>query len=441
MPYSENQYGFRKEADIKYAISPDYAGFQDTLKLDIYKPTGDHNCRRPCLMLVHGGAWIGGSKEDALMVTFAQEFAKKGWVVGVINYRIGMHKTDDYTQYAMCTGSISEPCSYIADSAEVIRANFRGQQDAKDAIRFMKDRYQQDSTDRYNFFIAGESAGGFIALSTVFFDKDIEKPLSAGAIAEAPTPDPQLVSCLPANYSLTRGNLDDIQGHPDQYNHDATVEGVGSIYGGMFNLSVIDNISDWPVMYIYHQGSDVLVNYDYGKLLGRLDAECYAPTNLCQLHGNYPSAYGGKGIKQFLEGFTSLGPTFTADIVENYDYTNNCLDNGHSVDDVMLRAGNMATLFAQRVADNGNFPGTTCDASLKENELPFKVAPNPSEGMIVVESTVNDGILVYNSLGKLVYRGKINAGENKLDLTRMGKGVFMIQLESNASGIIRLVIN
>ncbi len=441
LPYSENQYSYRVETDHQYSIAPNFANMQDTLMLDIYKPVGDNNCRRPCLVLVHGGAWIAGSKEDALMVTYATEFAKKGWVVGVIDYRLGMHKAANYTQYALCTGSLSVPCGYVADTAEVIRANYRGQQDAKNAIRFLKDRYQDDSTDLYNFFIAGESAGGFIAMSATFFDKDAEKPLSAGAIADAPTPDADLEGCLPPNYSLIRGNLDDIQGNPDDYNHDATVQGVGSIYGGIFNFSVIDNTSDWPVMYMYHQGSDVVVNYNYGRLLGRIDAECYAPNNLCQPYLNYPNAYGGKGIKLFLDGFTTLGPTFTADIVENYEYMNDCLDNGHSVDNPVLRAGNMADLFAQRVADNGNFPGTSCNIGLQENELPFKVAPNPSEGMIVIESSVSDGIVIYNSLGKVVYRGKISAGENKLDLTRMGKGVFMIQLESNPGGIIRLVIN
>lgn len=442
LPYSENQYTVRSEHDLTYAISPNFAGFQDTLKLDIYKPVGDQNCRRPCIVLVHGGAWISGSKEDALMVTFANEFAKKGWVVAVINYRIGMHKTSNYDQYALCTSGLSEPCAYVADTTEVIRANYRGQQDAKDAIRFMKDRYTMDSTDIYNYFIAGESAGGFIALSTVFYDKDIEKPLACDAINPPDAPDPQLESCLPPNYSLLRENLGDIQGHPSEYEHDASVKGVGSFYGGLFNFSVIDNLDNWPVIYLYHQGSDVVVNYNYGRLLGRLDAECYAPNNLCQSYMNYPTAYGGKGIKLFFDGLQTAGPTYQADIIENYEYMNDCLDNGHSVDTPLMRVENMATLFAQRVADNGNTPGVSCQLSAAElYEVPFKVAPNPSDGQIVIDAPSSDRILIYNALGKLVYTGNINAGENKLDLTRMGKGVFMIQSENNRNAIVRIVIS
>lgn len=442
LPYSQNQFNVRVEHDHNYAISPNYAGYQDTLMLDIYKPVGDQNCRRPCLVLVHGGAWISGSKSDALMVTFATEFAKKGWVVAAINYRIGMHKAPQYTDQSQCNSPLSIPCAYIADSAEVIRANYRGQQDAKDAIMFMKDRYQQDSTDIYNYFIAGESAGGFIALSAAFFDLDIEKPQVCETIDAAPEPDADLLACLPDTFSLLRQNLGDIQGHPTLYNHDAKVKGVGSLYGGLFSLSVIDNFATWPAMYLYHQGSDILVNYNYGKLLGRIDNECFASGMPCQQYSNYPAAYGGKGLQLYLAGLGTAGPNYSAEIIENYEYMNDCTDNGHSVDMPLERAGNMATLFAQTIAANGNTPGVSCELSVGEKDQePFRISPNPSDGQIVIESPAGDKIRIFNALGKLVYAGKLNAGANKLDLAGMGKGVFMVQSETNPQAITRIVIN
>ncbi|NKI31820.1 alpha/beta hydrolase [Croceivirga thetidis] len=56
------------------------------LYLDAYTPV-DAGPNRPILMLIHGGGFIGGSKQG-VMASLAQYFAERGWVVFSIAYRL-----------------------------------------------------------------------------------------------------------------------------------------------------------------------------------------------------------------------------------------------------------------------------------------------------------------------------------------------------------------
>jgi Secretion system C-terminal sorting domain/Carboxylesterase family len=404
LPYTENLYQTSVQQDIVYGQSTNYAGQTEVLELDLYKPIGDTNCSRPCLILVHGGAWIAGSKNDVNIVNIAQHYAEKGWVVAAINYRLGTHKTGSHDMYLFCNDVISAPCGYIADSAEIYRANYRGQQDAKGVIRFMKNRNELDSIDVNNVFIAG---------------------------ANAPNPDADLVSCLPVGYSLMRPDLGDVQGELNLGVHDASVQGVGNIYGAMLNFDMLADETDWPVVYQFHQGSDVVVNYDYGRVLGRMDWECYAQTNLCQSYAQYPRAYGSKGIETYFLGLVDA-PERVTEIVENYEYLNDCFDNGHSIDNWVTRANNMADLFAIRIEENGNTPNTgPCFMGLSSSELNVQVFPNPSNGTINLQHNENQlvTVYVYSSAGDIVHE---QAFSSQLTL-QLTPGVYYLKIYLDSS--------
>lgn len=436
--YSENLYGYSVQTDIEYGQATNYAGQMDTLLMDIYKPVGDNNCSRPCLVLVHGGSWIAGSKEDVYIVNIAKNFAEKGWVVAAINYRLGTHKTSSYNMYAFCNDDISAPCGYIADSAEVFRANYRAQQDAKGAIRFMKNRQLIDSIDVQNVFIAGESAGAFISYAATFMNKPFEKYTFCNTIADAPTPDADLVSCLPDGYSLARPDLGDIEGELNLGMHDAHVQGVGGFYGAMFNFDFLTDETDWPVVYMFHQGSDVVVHYDYYRVLGRIDWECYTPTNLCQNYARYPKAFGSKGIETYFAGLAEA-PVRVTDIIENYEYTGDCFDNGHSIDNWLTRSNNMAVLFATRVEENGNIPNPgPCNLSIEEIKMDLTLFPNPTTGQINFKTNGTETCFVeiYTSEGKLVQ--SMNFSQN--GDVHLNSGIYIVKITSGDQSEIQKVI-
>lgn len=440
LPYTVKKYAVDTQLNIIYGKAVDYTGDTQTLTLDVYKPSGDTNCLRPLIILVHGGSWIGGSKNDAGIVFMAREYAARGWVAAAINYRLGTHKTSNFTMYALCNNSLSSPCAYICDSAEVYRAIFRGMQDARGAIRYMKGRHAGDSTDPDQTYIAGESAGAFIALAAGFTDKNSEKHASCYAIADAPVPDTDLSTygCIPGPPDRSRADLGSIEGDLHTGGgFDARVKGAGSIYGGLLNPDILNQDADTPALYVYHQGADVVVNYGRGTLLGRINYECYGPTNVCQPYYFYPVSYGGESIRSFVQGNSGLLNRFYADILYNYSYQGNCFSNGHSVDNYALRLQNMIDLFAKRIHDEGNDPATNCfKSSLHEQQLANYavrpvVFPNPAINQITVLHAGNAkaSFILTDHTGKTVLTGCTIPFEFSLDLNTLNPGCYFLIIE------------
>lgn len=437
--YTVNNFDFYVDSNFSYGSAINFAGQSEELHLDIYKPVNT-NCLRPCLILVHGGSWMAGSKENQYIVNMARDFAEKGWVVAAINYRLGMHKKNYHETYALCTPALADPCSYMADSSEIIRAIYRAQQDVKGAIRAMKMRNLLDSTDINNFFVAGESAGGFNSLAATFLNDPSEKFPQAFAIADAPTPDPDLVVCLPQGYSLSRPDLGDIDGTLNLGTYNATVQGVGNFYGALLNFDLFANETNWPEMYFFHQGSDVIVHYNYGRILGRLDWECFQQSNICQAYAVPPRAYGSKGIINYLNSLPSP-PSYTASIIENFDYLNNCLSNGHSIDNWLVRSQEMADLFAQRIQVNGN-TGNASNCAAGMNQLAvsmIQVVPNPSNGSFKLEGEpgTHYNAMIYTVSGQILSKFEFTHSKQ---LT-LETGVYFILLNTEfGTGVKRVII-
>lgn len=444
-PYTSASFQYDSLMDVPYGVAVDYAGNQDTLLMDIYKPNNDFNCLRPVMVLIHGGDWIGGSKEDPNIIYMARALAQRGWVVAAINYRLGTHKTSNYTMYAFCNNTISQPCAYICDSAEVFRANFRGMQDAKGAIRFMKNRNALDSTDVGNVYIAGESAGGFIAFETAFSDRAVEKNTFCGAITDAPAPDADLFSygCIPAHNDLSRPDLGSIDGDLNIGTYDASIKGIANFYGAVLDLNRFQQVADTPIVYLFHQGSDVIVDYDSNAILGRISWECYAQSNLCQSYYQYPIAYGSSYLKNYFDQSNGAF-NYQADLVANYSYMNNCLSNGHSIDNVQLRMQHMVDFFATKIADSGNDPAVNClGTSIPMNENnSFTLSPNPFCGTVSVKiaKLKNDvDYTIHDAYGRIVKSGNINTSYTLLELTELPAGVYYFTLIQPESMTMKLV--
>ncbi|MBL7808081.1 MAG: alpha/beta hydrolase, partial [Saprospiraceae bacterium] len=227
-PYTTKQYSVRVEKDLVYGAMPNYAGISTTLLLDLYKPVGDNNPSRPLLVLVHGGSWLGGCKEG--FANMAAEMAQRGYVVAAVNYRLGWHKSG---------GPIANPFTdaqagatlYAADSSELIRALYRGQQDVKGAIRWLKARADFDSTCTERVLVGGESAGGFVSMAVGFLDRAEEKPISCSALTPVPTPAANLtnsysLNCVtqiiqPSGPALNRPDLGPVDGTLNLNGYDA----------------------------------------------------------------------------------------------------------------------------------------------------------------------------------------------------------------------------
>ena len=366
-------------------------------------------------------------------------------MVAAINYRLGTHKIANYDMYWACNNSISQPCAYIADSSEIVRALFRGMQDTKGAIRFMKNRAQLDSTDINNVFLAGESAGGFNVLAAAFMRDESQKPLDCFAINNANTPDVHLRYCLPAGYSLARPDLGSVDGSLHIGNSNSTIKGVANFYGGIFDINLLVNSNQKPAMYLFHQGSDVVVDYIYNRVFGRINWECFAPTNVCQQYSHTPFAYGSEGIRRQLDSMGTQAPLHQADIVSNYNYLNDCFANGHSIDNVILRTMHMAELFSVVIDSSGNSPALNCSLiSVNEiSEKDFIIYPNPGMDRINIEFSKNiniEKLFIRDLLGR-----KLDSFTHSENFTvihfeeNIKSGIYFLDIETKAGRVMKKI--
>lgn len=139
-------------SDITYGsnLMPDGSPF--TLKLDLYQPAGDTAKSRPLVMFMFGGGFAVGSKTDGDMVLLSQTFAKKGYVAASIQYRI-------------------DPALYSVKPPDLVaRAAFRGMQDAKAAVRFLRAHKAEYKIDDSRIMVGGCSAGAALALDLAYQD-------------------------------------------------------------------------------------------------------------------------------------------------------------------------------------------------------------------------------------------------------------------------------
>ncbi|MFN4123958.1 MAG: T9SS type A sorting domain-containing protein [Flavobacteriales bacterium] len=435
LPYSETQFSYDSLLNVPYGMAQNHNGQNVPLLLDIYKPINDANCRRPAVILVHGGAWIAGSKQDPGILYLAREFARRGWVAAAINYRLGMHNTSNYNMYALCNNQISAPCAYISDSSEVFRAIFRAMQDTKGAIRFMKARNELDSTDVNNFFVVGESAGGFAALATAFMISEEQKPIQCSEISDAVVPSPNLApfGCIPTNLNRSRPDLGSVNGSlHSNAGFDASVQGVGNFFGGLMSLDLLNIPNPKPVLYGYHQGSDVVVHWRYGRLLGRISWECYAPLNICQPYFNMPYAHGNDAIRSYVEQMENA-PQYHFDIVNNYNNMNDCGANGHSINNRPQRLQNMIDLFCSRVAANGNIPPVSCSPTSVNQGLEsptLTIYPNPANEWMKVKLLNSDQksvrVRIISIQGKELQAFEMNSHEALVDISGLPDGLHLI---------------
>lgn len=99
------------------------------LKLDLYLPAGT-NSARPLIVWIHGGAWLGGSKDSP---SPALRFLERGYAVAQVGYRLSPE------------------------------ARFPAQiHDCKGAVRWLRAHAKEHNLDPQRFVAWGSSAGGHL---------------------------------------------------------------------------------------------------------------------------------------------------------------------------------------------------------------------------------------------------------------------------------------
>jgi predicted esterase len=141
-------------SNLQYGSAPDAQGNPVPLMLDMYRPTGDTQTSRPALVWVHGGSFTGGDKTNLVPVDVANTFAKLGYVVVSINYRL------------LGSNCIANPSGCTAAAIEAKR-------DAQAAVRWLRANAATYGIDPTRVGIGGESAGAITATLVGLLSEDV----------------------------------------------------------------------------------------------------------------------------------------------------------------------------------------------------------------------------------------------------------------------------
>lgn len=198
------------------------------LSMDIFEPVGDTLVQRPAVVICFGGGFLNGSKDHWSIRLIAQEMARRGFLTVTIDYRLGMN---------------------IFDQDLGARAVYRGIQDGRAAIKYLRSLAATYRIDPNEIYIGGHSSGAFVALHNLYLDKESERPLSTFEWMQDGEVIPDL-GCLDCT-----GTAGEISGQAN----------CGfSLAGALGFLSYIEANTDGQIS-LFHSEDDETVPYDSGE--------------------------------------------------------------------------------------------------------------------------------------------------------------------------------
>ena len=139
-------YLFANQAPALYGEVLYHIQYNDKQTLDLYLPTKDIYEEKPVLLYVHGGAWVGGSKEVLSADRFngaINDLRANGYAIVSINYTLASARQSPF------------PGCII---------------DGYQAIEWIKNNKDTYGFDLNNIGVLGESAGAHIAMMLAFTD-------------------------------------------------------------------------------------------------------------------------------------------------------------------------------------------------------------------------------------------------------------------------------
>ena len=238
-------------------------------KLDIYKPRQASGSPRPTLIYIHGGGWIAGSKEGAILNLLP--YLEMGWNVVNVGYRLG-------------------PVSLAPAAVE----------DCLCALRWVVRNAREHGFDTSRIVVTGHSAGGHLSLTTgMLGNTDLHR--------ECPGNEPLKVAAIVNWYGIT--DVVDLLDGPNQKSYAvAWLSSMPNRNELAKKLSPLEYVrKDMPAVITIHGDADPTVPYQHGVRLHQLLDKAGVPNQLVTIpggkHGGFPreeNARAFTAIREFL---------------------------------------------------------------------------------------------------------------------------------------------
>lgn len=379
---------------VTYGSNLDLNSTTINLTMDIYQPQGDTSLSRPLIIFAHGGSFSAGTKNDADIVYFATEMAKKGYVCASINYRLA-----------------PSAFSLIAEETTV-KVVLMAMQDGKAAVRYFRQDAATTNTykiDTDQIFMGGTSAGGILGINMAYLDS-----------TDTMSPSWQ-------TWSDEVGGLEGNSGNPG---YCSLVTGTFGFAGGVADPLWIDT-KDVP-WYGCHAETDNTVKIGYGQPLNG-----FTPVFL----------YGSDSINGRLN---SLG------IHAAYDrYSGGAHPPFNGSSTIMQNNKDSLAAFLYRILDcnpnNLKLPNQkSCNTSTgladaTENSIKANIYPNPTNNNVTIElnnsfDLSNTRIMIVNSIGEVLVNQLATDYTNSINLSNFAQGIYFVRITSNESNYMQLIV-
>lgn len=236
------------------------------LKLDVYEPAGatDPLTARPLIIYLHTGSYLPaiinsnatGNRNDSASAEMCRQFARRGYVVANVDYRLGWDPANSNLDVRRGT---------------LLNAVYRSIQDIKAAVRFFRQNAAVGGNtygiDANNVFLCGQGTGGYIAVNYAVLNDPAEITLPK-FISNSDAPAYGIFAGQPYVNQLALGDFDG-NGGVAPYNNPNTVTGYSTAVQFAVNLGGAMGDSSWIAsgdapMVAFHCVDDPFAPYGVG---------------------------------------------------------------------------------------------------------------------------------------------------------------------------------
>ena len=375
--------------DIEFGRSVTSDGDTLILKMDVYMPYGDVENNRPLIIWAHGGSFTGGDKNTPEVTIPCIAMTKRGYVTASVNYRVESNLLA------------------LLNAESMIKAVMRAVQDFKAAIRFFrKDAFLNGNTfgiDTTEIILGGDSAGGIIALHTIYLDDTAE---------------------LEVQFRKYIPELGGIEGNSGNTGYSSQGLAVVQVSGALRDVKYMNNNKNIPV-FSCHNELDLTVPYG-----------TFYPYFIPSL----PMVQGSQVISDQARRLGIYHDLYTVSGLGHVPYRDD--NTGSPVHPVIDSMINKMSRFLYKILD--------CNPDhiiLKTNTITFQNAltifPNPARDLIQIEYKSNatsnsiKTIQIYTIYGEMVIEQNFFSGTfNEIHVDNLQKGMYILNVVDDSDNIV-----
>ena len=464
---------------------------------DIYEPTGDGWTNRPVIILAHTGSFLPavangqptGSRVDSSIVEQCIRWAKKGYVAVAMDNRLGWNpvSTDQNVR-----------------TSTLIQAAYRGIQDAKAMVRFMRmtaDNGNPYGIDPTKIVLGGHGTGAYISLGYATLDTvaKLYLPKFLDLTTTPPTPyvyppyfgnidgtDSTYLPILDSNGVPVAQMLFNVPNNPSYSNDISLAFNVG---GALADISWLES-GDVPIV-SFHCEDDPYAPIDTGDVIVPTTGDFVVEVMGSRTVQHYSNLYGNndvfvnagfsdvftntanlnnsgyEGLNVFLTPPPSSTPNAFGEMEEEQSSPWDWWDN--NMYDIMFQAVNGAPAgygAANSILGNPDMSASkgrsyidTIQGYLNPRiyvaldlvnqvslhdviESSTEIYPNPATDRVsIVSYAVNiNKVNLYSITGQLVLSKNVNMNKININVSDLNKGIYILEISSDKTSIKRKLI-